>query len=404
MIKDTVTTMPAAQPDSESPLNKEADRNIKDPVRYMLWGRSAGRCQFDGCNKPVWKSELTQEILNLAEAAHIYSFNEGGPRGNKGVKRELINSADNLLLVCRGCHKTIDDRGTEYRYSVDLLRTWKRSHENRVELVTEIAPGKKSHVLLYGAAIDNVDVSVDVDQASAAMFPRRYPADRHPIQLGTLGQADRDYEADYWTTQGKLLQRNFQQRVTERLQAGQIQHLSIFALAPQPLLILLGSLIVDLVEADVYQRHREPQPSWSWPDQSSSPRIQIRRPERPSKTRIPVLVLSLSASIGRERISSAIEATPEIWEVTVNGPHNDIIKSPADLSNFRSAVRPLFDEIKLIYGQDTPLHVFPAAPASCNVELGRIRMPKAHQPWIVYDQNNRTNGFVPALRIGDQDE
>lgn len=402
-ITDTVAKMLEEESNATTSLRREADRNIKDAVRYMLWGRSAGRCQFDGCNKAVWKSEVTQEILNLAEAAHIYSFNEGGPRGNEGINLDLINDTENLLLVCRGCHKLIDDRGTEYRYQVDLLRSWKRSHEDRIELVTEIAPNKKSHVILYGAAIDNVDISVDVNQASNAMFPRRYPADRHPILLGTVGQADRDSEPDFWTTQARALKRNFQQRVAERLQAGQIQHLSVFALAPQPLLILLGTLLVDLVDADIYQRHREPNPSWSWPDHSKAVDFQVHRPEHPLAGTVPVLVLSLSANVGRERIIPSVKGTPEIWEVTADGPNNDIIKSPTDLSNFRKTVRPVFDEIKLIHGQNTPLHIFPAAPASCSVELGRIRMPKAHQPWIIYDQNNRAKRFIPVLQIGDDE-
>jgi hypothetical protein len=44
------------------------------------------------------------------------------------------------------------------------------------------------------------------------------------------------------------------------------------------------------------------------------------------------------------------------------------------------------------------LSVFPAMPVACAVELGRIRMPKADLPWLVYDQIPG-EGFVPALNI-----
>jgi hypothetical protein len=52
-------------------------------------------------------------------------------------------------------------------------------------------------------------------------------------------------------------------------------------------------------------------------------------------------------------------------------------------------------------GQKTILHVFPAASVSSAIELGRVRMPKADMPWLIYDQINARGGFVPALSIGD---
>jgi len=149
----------AISEEAESTLIKVQDRHIKESVRYFLWGRSAGRCEFDGCNELLWKSSLTQEEVNLAEAGHIYSFNAGGPRGNKGIKKTKINDADNLLLVCRACHKTIDASGAEHRYSIRLLQRWKLDHEARVELVTGIKPEKKSgsSPILVGGLENAVD-------------------------------------------------------------------------------------------------------------------------------------------------------------------------------------------------------------------------------------------------------
>ena len=58
--------------------------------------------------RAVWKHPETQEAVNIAEAAHIYSFSEDGPRGNDGMDDEDLNTAQNLLLACHDCHKTID--------------------------------------------------------------------------------------------------------------------------------------------------------------------------------------------------------------------------------------------------------------------------------------------------------
>ena len=39
-------------------------------------------------------------------------------------------------------------------------------------------------------------------------------------------------------------------------------------------------------------------------------------------------------------------------------------------------------------------------PVACAVELGRVRMPKADMPWIVFDQNNKMGRFIKALKVG----
>src|SRR5690606_11975665 len=112
--------------------------------------RAAGRCQFNGCNRPLYKSPITTEIVNISEAAHIYSFSEDGPRGWGPfvLNKDKLNDIDNLMLMCHDCHKTIDQDKDGIRYSADLLRQWKKEHEERIWLVTSIGPNNKSHVVL----------------------------------------------------------------------------------------------------------------------------------------------------------------------------------------------------------------------------------------------------------------
>ena len=86
-------------------------RDVPKWVQLLLWGKAAGRCQFAGCNRVLWKSDLTQETRNVAEQAHIHAFNAGGARGAVGARRlpaHLVNDLSNLMLVCHDCHVTID--------------------------------------------------------------------------------------------------------------------------------------------------------------------------------------------------------------------------------------------------------------------------------------------------------
>jgi predicted restriction endonuclease len=83
-------------------------RYIPEPIRCMLWGRAAGRCEFAGCNQPVSWHRETKETVNIAEAAHIIGFSEDGPRGEEELSEELARDISNLMLLCRNCHKPID--------------------------------------------------------------------------------------------------------------------------------------------------------------------------------------------------------------------------------------------------------------------------------------------------------
>jgi hypothetical protein len=58
---------------------KDITRYVKCTVERELWARAAGRCQFNGCNRPVYKSHVTQERVHVGEKAHIYSFSKDGP-------------------------------------------------------------------------------------------------------------------------------------------------------------------------------------------------------------------------------------------------------------------------------------------------------------------------------------
>jgi len=378
-------------------MPREVTRYISQPVSNMLWGLAAGRCEFAGCNKALWKSSVTQERVNIGQRAHIWSWSSGGPRGNDGVDAPQLNSLENLMLVCHDCHKKLDQRRDGGRYSAELLQQWKASHEARIELVTGVDPSRRSHVLLYGTNVGAHSSPLSFQRAACALFPDRYPAEAQPITLGMINSAWRDRDAEFWGIEEKNLRRQFDEKVRPRLAIGDIQHISVFGLAPQPLLIVLGSLLTDIVPADVYQLRREPQ-GWKWGNATNDIKFIVNRPTEPNGQ--PALVLSLSATITADRIRKVLGEEASIWEMTLSLPHNDWLQSQNQLRAFREALRPLLDQIKAIHGQMTPLHIFPAMPVASAIELGRVRMPKADTPWCIYDQLNDSGGFIPTLNIG----
>jgi len=382
---------------------KEITRNIPRETERILWACTAGRCEFRGCNRILYRSPVTGEPVNISEKAHIYSFSKDGPRswGPFSSKKHELNDVSNLMLVCHDCHKTIDQDKDGERYTADLLIDWKRQHELRIAVVTGIHPGKKSHVVLYGANIGEHYSSLDQEAAVEAMFPDWYPEGNRPVSL-SMSCIHEDQTSTYWTTEANHLTKAFERDIRPRIEEANPCHFSLFCLAPQPLLILLGTLFSDKVPVEVYQLHREPQ-TWKWQSHPEGFAFKINPPE--STDYNPALIISLSDRISHDRITSIFSDNVSIWELTITDPHNDFLRSQAQLTMFRETLRKLLISIKEAHGQSRPLKIFPAMPVACAVEFGRVRMPKADMPWIMYDQNNKAGRFIETIpMIGGKNE
>lgn len=375
----------------------EVTRKIKPTVERELWARAAGRCQFSGCNVLLYKSAVTQESVNLAQKAHIYAFSEKGPRGWGAFKIGLtsLNDISNLILICHGCHKKIDQEGGSTLYPANLLISWKADHEQRVEIVTGIAPDKKSNVVLYGANIGSEKSPIQYHACVEAMFPQWYPAAERPVIVSMASEL-KDSSTQYWQTEFQHLFKAFQRKILTIIEDEPCKHFSVFALAPQPLLIQLGALLTDKIDVETYQLHREPK-GWFWQDDTDDFDYVIRKPDYIGGK--PALILSLSDHVSPERITRVIGKDTTIWEISLENPHNDFLQTKWQLSLFRKRMRSLIVEIKRAHGESTPIHIFPVMPVACAIEFGRSRMPKADMPWLIYDHDMKAQEFVKTIEL-----
>jgi hypothetical protein len=370
-------------------------RYIRPETKLRLWGKAAGRCEYRGCNRPLWIDQLTKAEFNTSYIAHIVADSADGPRGHPTRSIELKSALSNLMLLCDEHHRLIDVADV-IGHSVVRLTTMKLEHEERIERVSGAQQDRSSEVLLFSANVASQTPVVNFDMARLAMLPSWYPSHSRPTTLGFMNAAHEDRTPAYWQTESTQLRTAYVRTLRPRLQDGSIRHLSVFAIAPQPLLILLGSLLGDIVPAEVYQLHREP-PGWGWPTPSQAlPALNTSYPQRVYP--IAALVVALSGRVDDSRIRAVLGDEASIYRVTVAEPHNDMLKATSQLGELRREFRRLLDHVKSIHGQGT-LHVFPAAPVSACIELGRVLMPKADMTLRVYDENKSAGGFVHALDV-----
>lgn len=368
---------------------------IPEKIIRQLLVKSAGRCQYRGCNKSLHEDIVTKRNFNQAYVAHIVGDEPGGPRGDAIRSSLLAKDLNNLMLLCDSHHRLVDDED-EAGHPETVLLEMKKEHEERIQRVTAITSNMQSHILTYRANVGVHTRDVSYQTVYQHLLPEYYPALSTTIDLGLANSLERDRDDSFWSIEVANLEKQFNRKLLQPFAKGEIKHLSIFAFAPMPLLIKLGTLISDVYVAEVFQPVRSTN-SWKLTEGPATVTYTLNCPTE-NKANI-ALNISLSATITNDRIEAVLGNDCSIYTLTIPSPFNDYLKCKSDLAGFSEAIRKALNQIKSTHGETTPLHIFPAMPIATAIELGRVWMPKADMPLFIYDQNTATGGFKKAIEI-----
>jgi hypothetical protein len=386
-------------------IRKDTSDTIKSPVvhntrkvdpfvRLYLFVRSGGRCQFDGCNKYLLEHHVTLTEGNFAQIAHVVAFREDGPRG-KGPRPKSINNIENLMLLCPGCHKLIDDHPD--RFTRQTLEGYKKRHDQRILHVTGLGPEQKTSILILKSKIGGQTVTIPFDQVLEAITPRYpYSKDGLTIDLTQLPATDDSFIKAACATISEEL-RGFFASGGEFKKSG---HISFFGLAPIPVLAFLGSQLSNKVPLDLFQRHRDKE-NWTWKENQTAILYGFRELQKGSDPLRVTLILSLSGSIPVTLLPAEIDAKFSIYEMTLASavPNPTFLNTKADLEEFRNSYQLALGKILKNHPGIRSIDLFPAVPAPVAVLCGRELLPKVHPELRIYDNDKRKGGFVYQLTL-----
>jgi hypothetical protein len=365
-------------------------------VKLKTWLAAGGRCEYRGCNEPLWKDTLTLARMNRAYLAHIVADTPGGPRGDPVMSDLLKADPSNIILLCDMHHRLIDTEKVE-EHPVELLREYKQQHEERIERLTALQANVRTEILLFGTRIQDRRGAVNFEDACDAVLPDRYPADERGIRIDLAEVNVSDGDDNFWDLVKLHVDRETNRYLGDsRGPSGKpINHLSIFALAPIPALVYLGMKLGDIVAADVYQRHRNPA-SWKWQVLEDENFHYITndlvRPQ--ANTSSIVVNLSLSGWIDQNMIDKFMGAEVPTYSITIAHPHRDFLQAKEQLELFLVEWYGLLSKLKKTYESATEIHLFAAVPNAVAVEIGRSLLT-VDPVLIVY--NATDTGFERAL-------
>ena len=381
--------------------NSKLKNKPKDVPRYTrlkLWVKSAGRCEFRGCNEPVWRNNLTLSDGNFGEVCHIIAASKDGPRGSE-ESADLRIVYSNLMLLCQGCHKEIDDNPD--KYTVELLRQWKEEHEKRIEIQTSHSEDiHKSTVILFTVKIKDRITPINRAAYRNAMLPK-YPVDEG-IKIDNQ-DFDRHGDESEWAAYARVIERKIKSRVEEEIDEQEIKHFSVFAIGPMPLLMFLGKCIGDTIPADLYQSHRnikDTSKTWSWQEEereTQTPYI-VNPIKVIEKSENVAIILALSDTIGEDKYANLVDDTFSIYEITIENPSPYFLKNPKQLEHFSYEYRKLLNQVQATHGHRCKIYILPAVPISIAIECGRVLLP-TKDPEIFACEYYNQEGFRKVLKI-----
>lgn len=373
---------------------KKSNRG-KGPIpttKMILFAKSGGRCQFEGCNKYLLRDDITSEELNDANIAHIVASSSNGPRGACN-SHELSDDINNLMLLCKTHHKLVDDNPEEY--TVERLTEMKLSQERKVkELLDAMQYSEALIVTLESSIKKEQTVKIDSKQAVHALRTTAHnPFDHYETHIRFSSNSNYK-DRQYWQEAENHLNREIDNLINGLLQENPKLTIAIFSIAPIPLIMKLGYKLGDKRKILVFQKYREPD-TWEWLSDSQTNSFSYEKIKRGNGTKVAVIV-SVTSEIDLSRVM-AIDDFDTIYHLKAENYGVNAIKSKEDLGCFWKQYQKLLDSIKNNdHVEDVSL--FPAVPVSAAYEMGRRCMPHTYPKITVYDE---CDGFFETITIGD---
>lgn len=371
-------------------------RRIPEKIAILLYAQAGGRCEFDGCNKYLLEHYPTETVGNFGEKAHVWGFKEGGPRG-KGAKRPVdVNNLANLMLLCKDCHKCVDDRPNDY--PVEVLKKFKKAHEDRIYDLTGIAKNRDTIPLVLKGLIGGRPADISIEEMQSAIAPN-YLKKRDKVDIDFCNISD-DPKQSYWEIAKEIIDRQITHLYSLAAKSGCTIRVSVFALAPIPLLIYLGAKLSDKMDVDLYQRHRDTE-TWSWKGGDGHAEYFSQRLQTGKSQTLVALLINLSGKNTVESLPLEVSEEATIYELTLKEQACSplFLNTKRDLVRFTCEYNKILATIRESHPNLDALHLFPAVPSPVAITLGRSRLPKVDAAFKVYDYDKRVNGFISTLEV-----
>lgn len=365
-------------------------KGLKQATVNLLWARAAGHCEL--CGRDVTYALSSGHRGKYGEVAHIEAYSPDGARFNVRQTDRERNAIDNLMLLCPSCHKDVDEHPEDY--SVDFLKSRKCCYEESVRRAVDAIGSTETDVITLAMDIGSKEHVISEKEWKRALVAAG-------INVGDVGVTDASKGVPYGYGPDALwaLRRRID-LYHESIHTDSAKRTSVFAIAPQPILICLGTMLADDGNVDVYQKRRDVE-GWSWAS-DGEPNAFTFAEQESGFSEDCVIVVSVSGLIDRATYSEVLpDGVGAIYELMASRINPSAIRLKKDWHEFRRVASEAFYAIHDQHPEVRRLHVFPAMPVSACVAFGMVWNERLIPEMVVYEKTDAV--FHRALSIGGSD-
>lgn len=299
-------------------------------------------------------------IWNIGEMGHVAASSDGGPRGDCELEPQDRDKYENLILLCRNCHGTID--GAKELYPVERLLQIKADHEAWIRTAL---PERGFSAVQWSVVKLQGDFPSDASTIAEALSPDQ---EAHQTQISVSPTRD-----SWASIQGELRERIGAIRASQDPVSSR---LAVFPLAPVSACLFSGYLLTNRVNVRAFQYHRD-DATWAWPKdpkQPTSPTFMETAGSLSPSAQV-LFLFELTAPIDASPLSAKVGGERAIYRCSVSDPSTGWLKSKAQLDELAGKAREMFEQASIKYPQSTLWHLLYAGPAPGAVAVGQQLNP-----------------------------
>lgn len=191
--------------------------------------------------------------------------------------------------------------------------------------------------------------------------------------------------------------------VRQAIDSGDVEHISVFAIAPIPLLVYLGWQLDDKMPTRLFQKHRDQFVGWSWADQGEPVEFELTTSGLSHEAEDVVFVCAVTSEVNLARLPAELAGAPRV-EVRPVGvpPDAGLMSHEQSLTNFARLWRAALAAAEAEYQGALRWHLIVSGPVTVAIEAGRAVMRDAHLPVTVYELGPER--YEAALTINGRSE
>ena len=363
--------------------NNSGRPHIPKKTQEHLWLRAGGRCEFRGCNKILYEDNVTQDPINESNIAHIISWTETGPRGDKELSSKLATDISNLMLTCPEHNHLIDSGEQQETYTVSVLQEMKCEHERAIREVTGHINQLPKRVMELKSMIHGQRPGITEKEEAGALFPFYPKSERIVIDLCDFSGI---------STAKQIID----EKVKKYIDYNDGSELyAAFIMALIPLGCYLGYAIGNKVPVQTYQHFRDTE-DWKW--RAGGEGFTAEFPDVSAPNSDVKLFINISGNIDVTLTDGDFPA----YTINAKTPGFSFLQSWEQVLEFRELYRKTLDKIRQDNGESVVIHLYPATPNPINFEIGKGIMKNIDPTIILYDKAADRTEYKEIMHLHDR--